>query len=133
MRLRPPRLLFCALLAGAFFANRLTAQTTTSGGLTGVVTDPSNAVVPNADVELKDNAKGTTQATKTDRDGVYRFFFLAPGRFTLTATHGGFREEKRVLSVPLGPPVSVNLTLAVAKATISLTVMEGAPLIQAEN
>jgi hypothetical protein len=34
------------------------AQTTTSGGLTGVVTDSRGAVVPDVDVEIKDNRKG---------------------------------------------------------------------------
>jgi len=43
--------------------------------------DQSNAVIPGADVEIRDNAKGTTQFTKTDRGGVYQFFFLAPGRY----------------------------------------------------
>jgi len=33
-------------------ADKLNAQTTTSGGLTGVVTDPSSAVVPDASVEI---------------------------------------------------------------------------------
>jgi hypothetical protein len=51
------------------------AQTTTSGGLTGVITDPSRAVVAAASVEINDNAKSTIQTTKTDREGVYRFFF----------------------------------------------------------
>ena len=46
-----------ALLLLCLSANA-TAQTTTSGGLTGIVTDPSGAVVPNADVEIKDDAKG---------------------------------------------------------------------------
>ena len=72
------------------------AQTTTSGGLTGVVGDPSHAVVPDVVVVLRDNTKGTIQTAKTDHDGVYRFFFLAPGRYTLTVSHGGFREEHRL-------------------------------------
>ena len=38
----------------------------TSGALTGVVTDPSHAVVPHAAVELRDNAKGTIQNAKTN-------------------------------------------------------------------
>jgi integrase len=46
--------------------NLLNAQTTASGSLTGIVTDPSDHVVPGANVELKDNTKGTLQATKTD-------------------------------------------------------------------
>jgi hypothetical protein len=79
------------------------AQTTTSGGLAGVVTDPSHAVIPDADIAIKDSAKGSTQSTKTDHDGVYQFFFLAPGRYTLTVTRVGFREEKRTVNVLLGP------------------------------
>jgi hypothetical protein len=79
------------------------AQTTTSGGLAGVVTDSSGAVVPNADVEIKHNAKGTTQSTRTDHQGVYRLFFLPPARYTLTVTLGGFRTENRVVNVLLGP------------------------------
>jgi hypothetical protein len=67
--LRPPRFLFSALLLAISFSSELIAQTTTSGGLTGVVTDPSPAVVLGADVEIKDNSKGTTQSTKTDREG----------------------------------------------------------------
>jgi hypothetical protein len=135
MRFWPVRSsLFSVLLfLSLSFSNELNAQTTTSGGLAGVVTDPSNAVVPSADVEIKDNAKGTTQSTKTDREGVYRFFFLAPGRYTLTVTHAGFRDEKRGVTVLLGPQVSVNVTLEVARASTSVTVTEEAPLIQAEN
>jgi len=132
MRIRPLHLLFSVLLLAVSFSE-LNAQTTTSGGLTGVVTDPSNAVVPSAEVEIKDNAKGTTQSTKTDREGVYRFFFLAPGRYTLTVTHAGFRDEKRGVNVLLGPPVSVNVALEIAKASTTMTVPEEAPLIQAEN
>lgn len=109
------------------------AQTTTSGGLAGVVTDPSNALVPDAVVELRDRAKGTIQSAKTDGDGVYRFFFLAPGRYALTVTHDGFRAESRELNVLLGPPVTVNFTLKLAGKTSTVKVTGEAPLIQAEN
>ena len=94
----------------------LYAQTTTSGGLTGVVTDQSSAVVPNADVEVKDESKGTIESTRTDAQGTYRFFFLAPSRYTLTVFHDGFRPGSRVLSVLLGPPGTVNIRLEVAEA-----------------
>jgi hypothetical protein len=58
---RPQLWFFLGLLLVMPISNLSIAQTTTSGGLAGVVTDPSNAVVPNADVEIKDNAKGTHQ------------------------------------------------------------------------
>ena len=105
----------------------------TSGGLTGVVTDPTSAVVPGANVEINDNAKGTIQATKTDREGVYQFFFLAPGRYALTATRDGFRKESRSVSVSLGPPVTVNVTLELATESTTVKVTGEAPPIQAEN
>ncbi len=111
MRFWPVRSLLSSVLLlflSLSFSNELNAQTTTSGGLSGVVTDPSNALVPNAEVEIKDIAKGTIQSTKTDYEGVYRFFFLAPGRYMLTVTHVGFRQESRAVTVLLGPQVSVN-------------------------
>jgi len=128
-----PILLLTILFATTFPAITLNAQTTISGGLTGVVTDPSRAVVPDARVEIQDDAKGTIQSTKTDREGVYQFSFLSPERYTLIVTHAGFREEKRTINILLGPPVSVNVVLQVSKASTSVSVTAEAPLIQAEN
>jgi hypothetical protein len=89
--------IFIPLLA-SLFSNKLVAQTTSSGGLTGVVSDPSGAVVPDAIVELKDNAKGDTQSTRTNAEGEYLYSFLRPGNFTLTVTHRGFKATSRVLA-----------------------------------
>ena len=131
MRLRPTQFLFSLLLLAVPFAIDLDAQTTTSGGLSGVITDQSNAVVPNADVEIKDNRKGTVQSTRTDQEGVYRFFFLAPSSYVLTAAHEGFRKESRSVNVLLGPPVTVNVTLEIAQAYSEIAVTDEAPVIQA--
>ena len=111
----------------------LGGQTTTSGGLTGVVGDPSHALVLDAVVELRDNTKGMVHTTKTDGDGVYRFFFLAPGRYTLTVSHVGFRAESHQVIVLLGPPVTVNVTLEIAGVRTTVKVTGEAPPIQAEN
>src|SRR5579864_5419751 len=133
MRWRPTRFLSSVLLLGVFLSTDVSAQTTTSGGLGGVVTDLTYAVVPDANVEIKDNAKDITQSTKTDREGVYRFFFLAPGSYTLSVMHAGFREEMRTVNVLMGSPISVNVTLQIAKARMEITVTDEVPLIQAEN
>jgi hypothetical protein len=113
--------------------NRLGAQTTTSGGLTGVVSDPSHAVVPEAAVELRDRAKGSIQRARTNGDGVYRFFFLAPGRYTLTVSHPGFREETHDVNALLGPPRTLNITLEIAGENTTVKVTTEVPLLQAEN
>jgi len=130
---RPLRLFSCSLLVVACLSGELSAQTTTSGGLAGVITDQSKAVIRDVAVEIKDTGKGTTQTTKSDREGVYRFFFLAPARYLLSVTHAGFRRESRTVNVLLGPAVSVNVTLEIAKASSEVTVTAGGTLIQAEN
>ena len=63
------------LLAVVFPSMELAGQTAISGGLTGVIADQSGAVLPSADIELKDSSKGTVRTTKSDQDGVFRFFF----------------------------------------------------------
>ena len=133
MSLRAVSLLFSTFFLASSLANALKAQTTTSGGLTGVVTDPSNAVVPGANVEIADGTKGTALTTRTDREGTYRFFFLLPGKYMLSVKREGFREESRIVNVLLGPPVTVNVTLAIAKGNTTVEVTDDAPLIQAEN
>ena len=111
----------------------LYAQSTASGGLGGIVVDHSLAVVSDATVEIKDEAKGTVQSTRTDREGSYQFFFLAPGRYAVAVTHVGFRKERRLVDVLVGPQVSVNFTLTIAEASSSITVTDEAPLLHAEN
>ena len=125
--------LLSAFLMATCLAKGVYPQTTTSGGLTGVVTDPSNAVVPGANVVITDDTRGTIQETKTDREGVYRFFFLMPSRYTLKVRREGFRDEGRMVNVLLGPPVTVNITLAIAKGNTTVEVTDDAPLVQAEN
>ncbi len=133
MRFGPVIPLIRILLLVLCLSYELSGQTTTSGGLTGIVTDPSNAVVPDASVEIRDSAKGTAQTTKTDQDGVYRFFFVAPGRYTLTVFRTGFREAHQECEVLLGPPGARNVTLEIAGARSTVKVTDEMQLLQAEN
>ena len=107
MKLSMPSLLFAALVSSSLCLD-LSGQTTTSGGLSGVVTDQSDALITDANVVIEDHAKGMMQSTKTDQTGVYRFFFLPPGKFTVSVTHPGFREESRSVDLPIGPSVTAN-------------------------
>src|SRR5215831_6323248 len=121
------------LLMGTPFSVQSHAQTATSGGLAGVVTDLSHAVIPDAVVEVKDLSKGTTESAKTDRAGTYHFFFLAPGRYELIAAHAGFRTRTQTVDVPLGLAVSVNVALDVGPARTTLDVRDDAPPLRAET
>ena len=133
MRRKLFNLLFPMVFLALCSVDNSSAQTTISGGLTGVVSDPSHAVVPDAVVELRDNTKGTIQTAKTNGDGVFRFYFLAPGRYTLIVSHAGFREESQEVNVLLGSPGTLNMALEIAKENTTVKVTGEAPLLQAEN
>src|SRR5271169_5346737 len=78
-------LLVVGLMAPAAFA-----QSLTSGDIAGTVTDPSHAVVANATVELKSVDEGSSQSTKTNGTGYYKFSLLKPGKYQVTVKETGF-------------------------------------------
>jgi hypothetical protein len=124
---------FTLLVALSLSPTRLAAQTSTTGDVAGVVTDPSNAVVPDAKLDLKDNAKGNTQNATTNKDGAFRFYLLSPGSYTLTITASGFQVQSRQLQVAVGQIFTADVQLSLGTATQTVTVTEAAPLIQTEN
>jgi hypothetical protein len=131
-----PRHFVLSLLCALFFVfapTHLRAQNLTTGGITGTVTDPSGAVVPNATVTVKSATKGTTQQTKTNSSGAYQFSFLDPGSYTVTVEAPGFRATTQPVNVTLGQPVTSNVKLVLAAAGATVTVTEEAPLIQTSN
>ena len=109
------RLIFVAvaLLLGAWWNPAvLEAQTMTTGSVRGVVTNPKKAIVPNAEVLLTNNAKGTIQTVKTNLSGIYQFGLLDPGSYTITVTYTGFQAATKIVTVPLGEPVTVDFQLS---------------------
>ena len=125
--------LFAVLCSLSFSCVRLAAQTQTTGDVAGVVTDASGAVVPAAKVVLKSNDRGTSQDITTSKDGVYRFFLLAPGSYTVTASAAGFQTSQQVVQVSLGQIATADVHLTVGSSNSTVTVTEEAPLIESEN
>jgi len=76
------------LLLGALMAR---AQTDTAT-LAGNVTDPSDAAVPGAKVQLINQATGATRSLQTDDRGAFYFTLLPAGRYELTAEAPGFKQ-----------------------------------------
>jgi hypothetical protein len=124
---------FALLVASSLSSARLAAQTSTTGDVAGVVTDPSNAVVPEAKLNLKDNAKGNSQETKTNKDGGFHFYLLSPGSYTLTVAATGFQIQSLQVQVAVGQVATSNISLSLGSSTTTVTVTEVAPLIQTEN
>lgn len=69
-----------------------TAAQTYRGAINGTVTDPSGAVIPNAEVKAKDKATDITRTTTTTSDGEFVFQDLPVGIYSVIVTASGFPE-----------------------------------------
>ena len=124
---------FALLVVLSLGSTRVTAQTSTTGDIAGVVTDPSGATIPNAKVTLKDETKGNTQESTTNKDGVYHFYLLSPGPYTVIVSATGFETFTRHSNVNVGQIATQNVQMTLGAATTSVTVTEAAPLLQTDN
>ena len=122
------------LLALALFTpGVMLAQNIVTGGISGTVTDPSGAVVPNATVTLKSNSTGAAQTTTTGATGLFNFPLLKPGPYTVSIAQSGFRGVNLKVDVLLGQTTPANIKLAVGNASETVEVTGAAPLLQTED
>ena len=64
---------------------------TDQGAITGVVQDPTGAVIPNADVTVTNVDTGLVLDTKSNSSGVFVFSPLKIGNYTVSASAAGFQ------------------------------------------
>src|ERR1700685_2864553 len=80
VRLFATTLLLCPVLA---------AQSLTTGGVSGLITDPTGALVPNASITLRNVDTGASQTGTSDGSGEYQFSLLKPGHYVVKASQAG--------------------------------------------
>src|SRR5580658_2533466 len=82
------------------------------GSISGLVSDPSGAIVSGAKVTALDHATGVALHTVTNAAGLYSFVSLNPGTYVVTASQKGFESvaQKNVL-VTVDQVSTVNITL----------------------
>src|SRR5436309_3010676 len=104
--------------------------------LTGVVSDPSGAVVPNAKVRLRNESTGSLRDTVTNSDGYFSFASLAAGDFTyeLTLEAQGFVTYKASgIALGGGEKRNINVTLKVGSTSETIEVKVQMSNFSAEN
>ena len=121
------------LIAMIMIVAPVAAQSLVSGDITGVVTDPSGAMVPGTTVILKSLDTGESKTTQTGNDGTFRFNLVKPGPYQLSASRTGLRSDLGSVNVAIGQVVTANLTLKVEESKQMVLVREAAPLIQTDN
>ena len=125
--MRSLRLVGGLVLVLAFAALSLSAQTASTSVVNGTITDKTGAVVPKAKVDLTDKATGLATSVTTGDDGYYVFPAVKPGSYKLTVSATGFRQVViSDLTVEVGKPARVNVTLEVGQMTQVVEVVAGA-------
>ncbi len=115
-------------------SNFASAQTT-SGTITGTVTDQSGAVVPMAKITLTDEATKDTRETTTKESGEFVFAALRPSTYTISIETAGFQTFRQTgIVLASSDRISVGtLRLTVGQSTESVTITSQAPAINTEG
>ena len=93
----------------------LPAQVNT-GSLSGLVTDPSGAVVAGSEVTVLSADTGYKRVTKSLGGGDYTLPNLPIGKYSLSATAPGFSKTEQQVSIGVGERVRLDLRLTVGAA-----------------
>jgi len=110
------------------------SQSLTTGAISGVVTDPTGAVVPHATITATQLGTGAERSGTTQTDGAYTIPLLVPGQYDVKVTASGFRTaEQSPVTVELSANSSLNFRLEVGQASQTVEVTGAAPLIETSN
>ena len=109
-------------------------QTPGTGAISGIVYDPTNRVVANAEILAVNEATHVSRAVTTTVEGVYRVPLLSPGSYVVTVKAAGFASHtSKVIEVTVSETTSLNVTLAIATASMSVQVTNDAELADLES
>ncbi len=94
----------------------------TSGTITGQVTDPSGAVVVGAALTVRNSANGVSREMATNSRGEYVASMLEPGDYEIAAMVPGYSPTRAKVTLLVNETLRVNLTLRMARVTESVTI-----------
>ena len=114
-----------SLITIVFAFSILAHAQSNTGSITGVVSDPNGAVIPNATVTVTNQGTNEKKTVQTDNEGRYDVPALSTGVYTVEATGGGFQTTSvKDLRLAVGERARADVTLAVAGAAAVVEVVD---------
>lgn len=128
------RMYLLKVLCLSFSAVTLLLAQGNRASITGIITDPSGAVVQGAEVTAKNLGTGLETTSLSNNDGIYSILNLFPGTYSLTFSKTGFRTiqiPSLILESTQAAKIDQRLTVATTSETV--TVAETSPILDTEN
>ena len=118
--------IFAALVISAW---TLLSQVNTAT-VTGSISDASHARVPNATLQLRNDATGIKLAAASNSAGLFAFSFVPVGVYVLTVEQPGFQDySRRGLDLTAGSALSLDIQLQLGASKQEVSVQSETPLI----
>jgi len=125
------RLLFCVIFV--FVTLPLWAQES-RGTIHGIVSDPSGALIPGAEVKVKNVDMGTVATATTNEAGQYEVPYLLPGIYDVTVQAQGFKAAvRRGIQLRVADRLELDFALELGEVTQSVVVTAETPLLDTSN
>ena len=106
------------------------ARAQVSASISGVVTDPSGAAVPSANVTAKNLETGVLRSSLTDNAGHYLILALSVGEYEVRASKTGFQDSTRTgIQLNLNQEATIDLRLQVSSVKAAVSVTGDAPIV----
>src|SRR4030081_3172242 len=103
--------LVCLLALISLFSSAALAQALSAGTVAGVILDPNNAAVPNANVTIANSVTGYTRSVTSAADGTFRFDNVPPNNYQLSVAATGFDTATQNLSIRTSVPINLKVAL----------------------
>ena len=105
-------------------------QTVTAASVTGTVRDTSDAVVPGATVEIRNDETNQASQAVTDARGRFRLLYLPVGSYALSVALDGFSPANTKLTLAVGDQVDLPIVLKPAGLSEAVRVEAAAPIVE---
>ncbi|MEW5978752.1 MAG: TonB-dependent receptor [Acidobacteriota bacterium] len=127
----PGRLLLSLLLAWLWLQPWPALGQSGKAEFFGTVTDSSGLPIPEATVELQDQATSVERRSTTALLGQYHFFGLEPGMYRVSVIKSGFRTYRRTgLQLRVADRISLDIRMELGDVVQTVEVTAAAPLLQ---
>ncbi len=119
-----------AVIAMMFAGNRLAAQSSVSGSISGTVTDSTGAVIVEAEVTVRNTDRGEDiRVLRTNSAGFYTAGSLPLGMYTVKLSAKGFKTET-VTGIPLHANDSLTVNRSLSPGSVSDVITVNAATLQ---